>query len=149
MLAGVPSDYLVGLEAAPTADANISGAEAILSARAAYLGGSLTLRQSVLGRFDDRALDATTRDRLVWLITFATAEAHRPAFVSGPSGRDTSCDWAYHYGGISALVDAETGETLGVRGTTGAYYDPSLPPTYESAANSDREYCERLPDHDT
>jgi len=140
VIPGVPQDGYPGLEPAPDSEAVVSREDAIKATNP----GDLPVAGVMLGRYGEGAVEQL-RGRLVWLVSFADLDRLGRPRVSGPY-RDQSCEWAWHYEHWVVTVDAETGESLGV--STGAVFDPSLPPTYERPDNSDREYCERLQERD-
>lgn len=140
-VAGVPRHELTGLEVASAGEATVS-AEAALTAAREWAEGARDgeIRQMALGRYSHEAVEYV-RGRLVWVISFEPDPAAQ-VFISGPFGFDHSCDWAFHHDYILTIVDAETGEVLSSGG--GAFFDPSLPPTFQSEYTNDRAYCERL-----
>jgi len=105
----------------------------------------MPVRAVALGRYGDSAYQGL-RGRLVWIVSFGEADRLGPVPISGSIGTDHSCDWAWHYVYWVVSVDAETGEF--VTASNGALFDPSLPPTYDSPDNSDREYCEKSGERD-
>ena len=140
-LLGIPHDHLAVLAVASDREAGVSAEQAIETA----IRGSRDVSDGrvldvALGRYRDEPVTLDS-GRLVWVISL-TPDKSAPVLLSGPAERDRSCDWAAHYDWVVAYVDAKTGETLGHG--TGASVDLSLPPTFISPANSDREYCERL-----
>jgi hypothetical protein len=139
-IAGVP-DYW-GLKPAAKSEAKLTKEEAIERAIAeGHLPSDATARQVVLVR-EHVGYPGPAGERLVWIVNFADPDDFGPVFISGPIGSDHSCDWAFHYAYVVAKIDAETGEWLSQG--SGAFFDPSLPPTYESEGSSDRAYCEQL-----
>ena len=138
---GVPKDHLGPLRAAALNEASISRDEAVDVARDDASDRSAGVREVRLGRYPDDALDVSLRGRLVWAVSLVADES-APVFISGPFNRDRSCDWAWHYGYVLVKVDADTGQVLS--SGSGAFFDPSLPPTYDRPGNSDQTYCERL-----
>ena len=141
VLAGVPKDHLGSIRAASVSEASISSDEAVAIAKEDVASGGAAVREVRLGRYRDDPPDHFLSGRLVWIVNFIADESE-PVFLSGPFGRDRSCDWAWHYGYALVEVDAKTGEV--VSSGDGAFFDPSLSPTYDKPSNSDRAYCERL-----
>ena len=146
VIPGVPANELAGLESASEGEAAVSREDAIEIARANTSEASnLAVRQVVLGRFGDDAYEYQ-RGLLVWVVSFADVDQLGRVFISGPFQRDRSCDWAWHYGYWVVTLDAETGGEVST--SNGAFFDPSLPPTFDSPDNSDREYCVALVERD-
>ena len=140
-LAGVPKDHFGALRAAPVSEASISSEEAIAIAKEDVTVEGAAVREVRLGRYPNEPADFFLSGRIIWVVSFIADESE-PVFLSGPFGRDHSCDWAWHYGYVLVEVDAETGEV--VSSGNGAFFDPDLPPTYERPGDGDRTYCERL-----
>jgi hypothetical protein len=140
-LIGIPDDHLELLAIASHSEADVSEKQAIETAiRSAGAISEGGVRDIALGRYSEEPVTIDS-GRLVWVISLVPDKS-APVFITGDIGYDHSCDWAVHYDWVVAYVDAKTGGSLGYG--TGASFDPSLPPTFVSSANSDREYCKRL-----
>jgi hypothetical protein len=138
----VQRDTLQSIYAAPEGEAKVSRAEAVEKARQEALGqAGLKVRQAALGPYSADEPSDDVRGRLVWAVSFEP-DLLAPVAPSGPPERDRSCDWAFHYGSIVVAIDAESGAFLWSQAS--AYFDPSLPPTYNAPNHSDRNYCEHL-----
>lgn len=137
-IVGVPRDEFARLEATSGSEAQVSREEAVEIAR---LNVGESASEAKLGRYSDDSYEYL-RGRLVWVVSFTDPDPTRPVGRSGPFGRDRSCDWALHYDYWAVTLDATTGDLITT--SNGAYFDASLPPTYEGPDNSDRDYCERL-----
>jgi hypothetical protein len=139
---GLTDSELMGLESASTEEALVSRDEAIELARPTGVSREeLRVQDVVLGRYSEEAVESL-RGRLVWIVSVQGADEFGRPYIGGPINRDRSCDWAWHYGHWIATIDAEEGTPISVH--TGAFFDPSLPPTYNAAGHNDREYCESL-----
>jgi len=104
----------------------------------------LSIRDLALGRFTEGAGAAEWQE--MWIISYGDLDRFGPVNVSGGTGVDHSCDWAYHYAYIFSFIDAYTGEPLELG--TGALFGPSLPPTMTRSGDGDREYCEKRAERD-